>query len=65
MFRHFRIESRNNKTARIRAKPCMFRLPFKIYETVTNFKKLTVKKIKFNFFFNLKFLMKNIPHAPY
>ena len=31
IFGYFRIESRNNETARIRAKPWLFRLPFKLY----------------------------------
>ena len=33
-----------NKTARIRAKARMFRLPFKVYGAVITFEKLNVKK---------------------
>ena len=42
----FQVQAQdNNKTARIRAKPWMFRLPLKVYEAVkNNMKKLNVKK---------------------
>ena len=39
IFRYFRIESRNNKTARIKAKLWMSRLLFKGYEAVKTWKK--------------------------
>ena len=40
-----------NKTARIRAKPWMFRLPFKLYGAVIALKNSMKKKTKWNFFF--------------
>ena len=51
-----------NKTARIRAKPWMFRLPIKVYGAVISLKKLKVIKQNEIFFFkNFKFFYKNHP----
>ena len=38
------IKQKNDKTTRIRAKPWMFRLPFKVLWSSNNIKKLIVRK---------------------
>ena len=58
----FRIESRKNKTARIKAKPWMFRRPFQVLWSSKNIKKLKV--IKQNEFFFLKFEILYENHPP-
>ena len=44
-----KITHKSNKTARIRAKPWMFRLPFKVYGAVITFKKFNEIKRKKKF----------------